>query len=694
MWRCRPKLILVCCHRCHSQKIKCSGEQPCRSCVATGRTDECRFPAKERKVTISESYLKKLEADSKCLRSIAAQNPTPESEQSTPFDTTVNDDAPPLSSEESNLFNPLFDRQPENPVHERSSEPGFIGEASCAAFSNRLLQCLDDTYTPSTAGLSNYHRLSADRRLPLDQGPEFPERMHVKLLLNVARRFIGNYHPLFLEVTFMKEIDAVYRRELIPSTLWLCKFYALMALGEIYTQRRGVGDNNKVPGTNYYVRAVDILQENQDYYEEPSLMQVEVLTLLAWASNILGRIRTAYCYSGIATRLALSLGMHRSASRHTTLTPVERESRRRTWWVLYFFDRFSASKLGQPITVRDEDIDVEMPSMDGLTTEEMAEFLGPQNLIINIKLARIIGNILTHIYGIPKTTNGPYIHQVHGILKQLRAWHDDLPSDMRVKERGTPRPVASLHLAYNQCIIQTTRPVLLHLFKTQFQLGSKVRDAAGQSMPARQSVSSITLALAESCINAAQASSRIVEGLFLDCSIATFGYWDAHHIFSAAMILIMSAVMKPTAINSDPLETLLSVLRSLKNDGNIPAVDFCERLSQIQACVSNLRATGRLDCMLFDKPLGKTNPSSSGSNSVPDVEESNGEPFPTPVSMHGQGVGEAEVANCHNGDVLGNPLIGSFLDGNQVQWLDVLFSEDGTLKEFASEIEGQFLFES
>ncbi|KAF4450928.1 hypothetical protein F53441_5989 [Fusarium austroafricanum] len=543
---------------------------------------------------------------------------------------------------------------PEKPIQERSSEPGFIGEASCAAFSNRLLSCLDDTYTPSTAGLSNYHRMSTYGRLPIEQGPEFPERMHVKLLLNVARRFIGNYHPLFLKVTFMKEIDAVYRREMVPSTLWL----------------------------------LSLFQENQDYYEEPSLMQVEVLTLLAWASNILGRIRTAYCYSGIAMRLAQSLGMHRSASRHTTLSPVERESRRRTWWVLYFFDRFSASKLGQPITVRDEDIDIEMPSMDGLTKEEMAEFLDPQNLIINIKLARIIGNILTHIYGIPKATNGLYIHQVHGILKQLRAWHDELQPDMRVKERGTPRPVASLHLAYNQCIIQTTRPVLLHLFKTQFQLGSKVRE----DIPSRQNVSSITLALAESCVNAAQASSRIVEGLFLDGSIATFGYWDAHHIFSAAMILIMSAVMKPTAVNSDHLETLLSVLRSLKNDGNIPAVDFCERLSDIQARVSTLRATGRLDGLSFDIPPAKP-PLASASSGVPEGSAVQDQPFQTPMSMdNGSGICESGIIGYDNVDILGNPLIGSFLDGNQVQWLDVLFAEDGTLKEFASEIEEPFLF--
>ncbi|KAL6231472.1 hypothetical protein BDW75DRAFT_247858 [Aspergillus navahoensis] len=671
-------LIPVCsCHRCHSKKTKCSGKHPCEACVSTGKPEECQFPSKERKVRVDERR----------LRAIAARSPALGSERIT-TDNEDQDENPPLSKEESNLFNPLFDKHSENPVHERSLEPGFIGESSCDAFSNRLLSCLDDTYTPSTTGLSNYHRLGTRDRVSMHQGAEFPERMHVKLLLNVARRFIGNYHPLFLEVTFMKEIDAVYRRELIPSMLWLCKFYALMALGEIYTHRRGVGDNNRVPGTNYYIRAVHLLQENQDYYEEPSLMQVEVLTLLAWASQILGRIRTAYCYSGIAMRLALSLGMHRSAARHTTLTPVERESRRRTWWVLYFFDRFSASKLGQPIAVRDEDIDVEMPSMDGLTREEMSEFLDPRNLVINIKLGRIIGNILTQVYGIPKATKGLYIHQVHSILKQLRAWHDELPSDMRVKERGTPRPVASLHLAYNQCIIQTTRPVLLHLFKMQFQLGSKARE----EVTPRQSVSSITLALAESCINAAQASSRIVEGLFLDGSIATFGYWDAHHIFSAAMILIMSAMMKPTAVNSDYLETLLSVLRSLKNDGNIPAVDFCERLSHIQARVSTLRATGRFGRVNVDRPSPGHPLSGFGGASTAAATQD--QPLHTPISLDDAERGHGGLYNYDNVDVLANPLIGSFLDRNQVQWMDSLFAEDGTLKEFASEIEEQFMFGS
>jgi proline utilization trans-activator len=296
---------------------------------------------------------------------------------------------------------------------------------------------------------------------------------------------------------------------------------------------------------------------------------------------------------------------------------------------------------------------------------------------------------VTQIYGIPKATKGLYIHQVHSILNQLRAWQDELPADMRIVERSTPRPVASLHLAYNQCIIQTTRPVLLHLFKLQFQLGSKSRDDSPQ-----QGISSITLALAESCIIAAQASSRLVENLFLDGSIATFGFWDAHHIFSAAMILIMSAIMKPSAMNSDLLETLLSVLRSLKSNGNIPAVDFCERLSQIQARVSNLRATGRLESTAAglharfrhsgEMPIDRS--------SVGGTQE---QPVNTPVSMQNEVPGlQPGLLGNNDIDVLGDPIIGSFLDGNQMQLLDAILPEGGIPNDWASDMDEQLFLGS
>jgi proline utilization trans-activator len=246
----------------------------------------------------------------------------------------------------------------------------------------------------------------------------------------------------------------------------------------------------------------------------------------------------------------------------------------------------------------------------------------------------LTSKLVTQIYGIPKATKGLYIHQVHSILNQLRAWQDELPSE----------------------------------------------------------VSSITLALAESCINAAQASSRLVESLFLDGSIATFGFWDAHHIFSAAMILIMSAIMKPTAMNSDLLETLLSVLRSLKSNGNIPAVDFCERLSQIQARVSQLRAEGKLGST-GGGISGRARQSARSSQGASPVQEQ--PPMDTPTSMqndvHG---GDATIFNRMDIDVLGDPVIGNFLDGNQMQLLDAILPEGGIPSDFASDLDEQFLFGS
>lgn len=286
---------------------------------------------------------------------------------------------------------------------------------------------------------------------------------------------------------------------------------------------------------------------------------------------------------------------------------------------------------------------------------------------------------MTDIYGIPNRTAGLSVYGVHGILKKLRAWHDELPEEIHVKERGTARGTASILLAYNQCIIQTTRPVLLHLFKTHFYLGADAKRQGSDFSP-------ITLALADSCVSAAQISSRIAEGLFLDGSIATFGYWDAQHIFSSALILVMSAVMKPSTATSDALETLLSILRSMKNDGNIPAVDFCERLSCVQSGVASLRARGQIQ-----EPVFGTSP--SGTRLI-------GEGTFNPNSEHRQEVSvNMGMQNSHESvfgsesvDILGNPLIDNFLDQNQGSWADALFAEDGTLKQFASEIEEQFGF--
>lgn len=287
------------------------------------------------------------------------------------------------------MSNPLFDNISLGQTDARCLEPSFIGEAACSAFGDRLLQCVEKDYTPSSTSSLSYFKHRTFNRL-LSKSYELPNRIEAKLLIQIASKFVGNDQHLYLRKTFLEELDAVYQHEAQPSTPWLCKLFALLALGEFYTHRKKSLDSYSIPGTAYYLKAINLLQ---DIYEDTNVTQVETLVLISCFANGLGRVKAAYTYTGIAMRLSLILGLHRSVPASSEINAVERENRRRIWWTLYHFDRVAASKLGYPITIRDEDIDVEMPSMNGLTASEMEEFADPSHLVAKVNLAKITGNI-------------------------------------------------------------------------------------------------------------------------------------------------------------------------------------------------------------------------------------------------------------------------------------------------------------
>lgn len=168
------------------------------------------------------------------------------------------------------------------------------------------------------------------------------------------------------------------------------------------------------------------------------------------------------------------------------MSSVHKEHRRRVWWTLYLFDRLTSSKLGYPLSIQDHDIDVELPSMDGLSATEQEDFSDPMHLLQHVRLAKITGSIcecnlsqvsgddpdfslVNDIYCPPKHSKSTFVSRVHRVLNDLRTWDDDLPAELRLHVDGTPRNLYTLHMHYHLCIIQTTRPILLHMFKTRYQ---------------------------------------------------------------------------------------------------------------------------------------------------------------------------------------------------------------------------------
>jgi len=105
--------------------------------------------------------------------------------------------------------------------------------------------------------------------------------------------------------------------------------------------------------------------------------------------------------------------------------------------------------------LRDEDIDVPLPSMDNLSEDEKEDFHDPRHIIAQYLLAKITGEILNEIYGIPQPGRAKtFPLKVRKVLTSLQSWQDNLPEILKFNKHTNPmyssRSVASLHLNYSQ----------------------------------------------------------------------------------------------------------------------------------------------------------------------------------------------------------------------------------------------------
>lgn len=57
----------------------------------------------------------------------------------------------------------------------------------------------------------------------------------------------------------------------------------MLALGELYTHCKTNAADNRIPGTSYFIQAVNLLQ---DLYEVGSIEQVQILLLLVSSFDV------------------------------------------------------------------------------------------------------------------------------------------------------------------------------------------------------------------------------------------------------------------------------------------------------------------------------------------------------------------------------------------------------------------------
>ncbi|KAF2083934.1 hypothetical protein K490DRAFT_9525, partial [Saccharata proteae CBS 121410] len=567
------------CHRCHSHKIKCSGETPCRSCRKSNNSTQCVYPVRDRKVVISESYLKKLEEENTSLKRASPSTSIgidPKLEDG-PTDTTPAEND--VDVREADVANPLLEEPGRNRFEKKPPKPLYLGGAACSAFGTRLRY-----YVKGNDSMPQPRRMVCykHRGLLRIANTEFqlPNKTYAKMLVQVVLRFIGPDFHILQRKSFMRRLEETYTAQTHEDPVFLCRLFVIFALGELYSKKTSMtGSRRIVPGTGFFLQAMSLFQ---DLHEEADVDYIETLLVISFYSHALNRKNSAYTYAGLALRLSLTLGLHRNITYDKSVSPIEIENRRRVWWTVYAFDRICTSKLGHPVMLRDEDIDAPLPSLEHLSAELQEEFVDASQLVANVKLARITGSILDHIYGIPAARHeSNFVRNVHKILNDLKEWDATLPNSLRLDHTKSPpygtRPIASLRLHFNQCIILTTRTILLYVFKYNIQPAG-----LAASPNTTRPLSQTTIALSDACIQTARSSNKLLAQLWIDGAIATFGYFDAHYIFSSTIVLLMANILNPNEADKDAIDLAWSLLQTMADDGNLPASEYCERLALLQ----------------------------------------------------------------------------------------------------------------
>lgn len=158
---------------------------------------------------------------------------------------------------------------------------------------------------------------------------------------------------------------------------------------------------------------------------------------------------------------------------------------------------------------------------------------------------------------------------VQSITNDLASWLRSIPDGLRIDfstlDTHVNRETVSINLHFHSCVNMTARPLVFYIIQRRL-------DAAASGAPAgdwKDGLAPNTVAVIDSCITAARATTMIMDAAAKHNLIATYGYLDGDYIFSAALLLVMvNAAFPYNEANMRSMEVALSLLRSMADRGN------------------------------------------------------------------------------------------------------------------------------
>ncbi|KAM3070325.1 Gypsy retrotransposon integrase-like protein 1 [Clarireedia jacksonii] len=513
------------CDECRRKKIKCDGKQPCTHCTVYSYdctydqpSNRRRNPAPQyiealetrlqRAESLLRTFLPNVDLNDPSIDAAALQQqrqaalfkdaPITPSTTTSPMSIATPQTQP--SGQDAQLRS-MIESTGQLDLDERGNWD-FHGGSSGTVFVQRMREqfgnllgpgpVLFRSPQPALPGMFDSPRSTADS--PFDSGLpntiDLPQKEVARSLSNDCLQCACCLLRFVHQPTFYRMLDRIY--ELPPEGFgdeenrFLPLLYMTLALGCLFASDSSNNYTSADPdGKRYkghmeqgfkYFKAARQMLDVTDCRDITSLQAVLFMIMFLQAS---ANLSTCYSYIGIALRSALRMGLHRSLS--GTFNPIERETRKRVFWIVRKMDTYVSAMLGFPMMLSPDDIDQELPSEidDEYITKDAVLPMPPGKLSMYVasnahtRLMWILAKVIKHIYpikGLEESVSGnsPASYtishaKIRDIERDLADWLDKLPMDLRPGGEGSPellRIQQLLRLAYAHVQMMLYRPFL------------------------------------------------------------------------------------------------------------------------------------------------------------------------------------------------------------------------------------------
>jgi hypothetical protein len=225
------------------------------------------------------------------------------------------------------------------------SQGAYFGVASGAA----LLRAIDPDAAQHSPRPSRALRASTrgSSEIPMQLSSR---RLVTNALVDAYFRYYHVSYPILHEPTFRAQYDEVVERPSGPC--WNFLAHLVAAIGAFTTGSDKAADNALFSEVKSLMNAT--------YLENGNLTLVQALVLMSNYLQKKNMPNSGYNYMGLATRMAMGIGLHKEFRKSNT-PPFKMEIRRRVWWVMTVFDIGAEITFGRPVLMPAGGFEVALP---------------------------------------------------------------------------------------------------------------------------------------------------------------------------------------------------------------------------------------------------------------------------------------------------------------------------------------------